>query len=68
MDPYATLEIDRRATDKQIKQAYRRLINRNHPDKLVSRGLPEEMLNLAKERTTKIRAAYEQIRTERGFR
>lgn len=68
LDPYATLGVARGASEKQIKQAYRRLMSKNHPDKLISKGLPQEMLNLAKERTTQIRSAYEQIRAERGFR
>ncbi len=67
-DPYQVLGIDRRASPSEIKRAYRRLISQNHPDKMVSRGLPKAMLDLAKEKTAEIRAAYERIRTERGFR
>ncbi len=67
-DPYQVLGIDRGAGTGEIKRAYRRLISQHHPDKLVSRGLPAAMLDLAKEKTAEIRAAYERIRTERGFR
>lgn len=65
---YRTLGIEASASDKEVKTAYRRLMNEHHPDKLVSRGLPESMKEVAEERTQQIRAAYERIRTERGFR
>jgi DnaJ like chaperone protein len=43
-------------------------MNQHHPDKLASRGLPDSMLETAKERTREIRAAYERIRDKRGMR
>jgi DnaJ like chaperone protein len=65
---YKALGIEAQATDKEVKTAYRRLMNQHHPDKLVSKGLPESMLEAAKERTHEIRAAYEKIREHRGFK
>ncbi len=65
-NPYEILGLSRDADNKSVKQAYRRLTSQNHPDKLVSKGLPKEMLDLAKQKTTEIRAAYDQIRAERG--
>lgn len=67
-DAYRTLGIEVGASDKDIKTAYRRLMNQHHPDKLVSKGLPESMMNVAEERTQQIRAAYERIKADRGFR
>ena len=55
------------AGDEEVKKAYRRLLSQHHPDKLVAKGLPEEMMKLASERTHQIRTAYEQIRHHRGF-
>lgn len=66
-DAYAILSIDASASDAEVKRAYRRLTNQHHPDKLVARGLPEEMMKLAQEKTREIRAAYERIREARGF-
>jgi DnaJ like chaperone protein len=43
-------------------------MNQHHPDKLASKGLPESMLEVAKERTREIRTAYERIRDHRGMR
>lgn len=64
-DAYAVLGIDKDATDAEVKKAYRRLMNQHHPDKLVAKGLPEEMMALAKEKTQEIRAAYDQIKEQR---
>lgn len=65
---YLALGIDASASDREVKTAYRRLMNEHHPDKQVARGLPEAMLEMAKDRTSEIRAAYETIRESRGFR
>jgi len=67
-EAYKALGIEESATDKEVKTAYRRLMSQHHPDKLASRGLPESMLEVAKERTREIRSAYERIRDHRGMR
>lgn len=66
-DAYAVLGVPKSASDDEVKKAYRRLMSRNHPDKLVSKGLPEEMMELAKQKTQEIRAAYDQIKEARGM-
>lgn len=60
-DAYTVLGISSDATDAEIKKSYRTLMSQNHPDKLVAKGLPEEMMVLAKEKTQKISKAYETI-------
>ncbi len=65
---YRVLGVEPTASDREVKTAYRRLMNEHHPDKQIARGLPDSMLELAKERTSEIRAAYEKIREHRGFR
>lgn len=64
-DAYAVLGLTSAASDEEIKKTYRRLMSQHHPDKLVAKGLPEEMMTLAKEKTQKIRKAYELIRESR---
>jgi DnaJ like chaperone protein len=65
---YAVLGLAQSASDEDVKKAYRRQMNENHPDKLVARGLPESMQDLAKEKTQRIREAYEVICEARGLR
>jgi DnaJ like chaperone protein len=65
---YAELEVDPGTSDPDVIKAYRRLMSRHHPDKLVANGLPESMAQMAKEKTQRIQEAYEGIRAARGMR
>jgi DnaJ like chaperone protein len=65
---YQTLNIDASASDAELKKAYRRLMSENHPDKLVSKGLPESMLEVAKQKTQRIREAYDCLCEHRQIR
>ncbi len=62
---YETLGISSSASDQEVKRAYRRLMSQHHPDKLVAKGLPEEMMKIASEKTHQIRTAYEMIQESR---
>ncbi len=64
---YTTLGVAETANKAEIKKAYRRLMSQHHPDKLVAKGLPEEMMKMASEKTHEIRQAYETIKKDRGF-
>jgi DnaJ like chaperone protein len=65
-DPYAILGISRDVDDRAVKRAYRKLISDNHPDRLGD--LPDDMRRRAESRASDINAAYERIKTERGFK
>lgn len=67
-DAYGVLGISASSSVSDIKKAYRKLMNQHHPDKLASRGLPEGMMKIAKEKTLQIRSAYDLIRESRGFK
>jgi DnaJ like chaperone protein len=65
---YEVLGIGSDASDAEVTKAYRRLMNQNHPDKLVARGLPESMMKVAEEKTRQVRGAYEVLREARAMR
>ncbi|MCF2949715.1 co-chaperone DjlA [Paraglaciecola aquimarina] len=67
-DAYKILGVSKQDDDKSIKKAYRKLMSEHHPDKLVSKGLPKQALELAKNKAQDIQAAYEMIKEKRGFR
>lgn len=63
---YATLGIEKTASNDEIKHAYRRLMNRNHPDKLPGRDA--QALAAAQKRTRDIRGAYDMLKVRRSIR
>jgi DnaJ like chaperone protein len=63
---YQILEVDPKATDEEVAKAYRRQLSKHHPDKLKANGLPDSMLEHAKQRTQQIIEAYELIKSTRG--
>jgi DnaJ like chaperone protein len=64
---YQILEVDPKATNADVQKAYRRQLSKHHPDKLKANGLPESMLEHAKQRTQQIIEAYELIKSARGM-
>ncbi len=67
-EAYAILGVTADSSNSEVKKAYRRLMSQHHPDKLVAKGLPEEMIRDATEKTRQIRAAYETIKKSRGMK
>ncbi|MCK9274624.1 MAG: co-chaperone DjlA [Syntrophales bacterium] len=63
---YEILGLSKKATEEEIKKAYRNLMSQYHPDKMVSKGLPEEMIKFATEKTREIKAAYDVIKESRS--
>lgn len=64
---YQVLEVEARASNEEVSRAYRRQLSKHHPDKLKANGLPESMLEHAKQRTQQIIEAYELIKATRGI-
>lgn len=67
-DAYGVLGVSKEATMPEIKRAYKKLMSEHHPDKLVAKGLPEEMVKMATEKTQEIQKAYDYICKCRGER
>lgn len=65
LDAYAVLGVSERDASRDIKRAYKKLMAQNHPDKLVAKGLPPEMMEVAKQKTQDIQSAYEIIKKHR---
>ena len=65
---YRTLGIDASATNDDIKKAYRRLMSRNHPDKIAARNPDDTEIAEAGRRTRAIRSAYEMLKARRSIR
>ncbi|KAI0226166.1 hypothetical protein L0F63_004439 [Massospora cicadina] len=51
-----------------IKRAYRKLMSEHHPDKLVAKGLPPEMMEMAKQKAQEIQRAYELVKEQKGIK
>ncbi|MFK7855863.1 MAG: co-chaperone DjlA [Granulosicoccus sp.] len=66
-DAYKALGVEPTDDKATVKRAYRRLMSQHHPDKLVSKGLPEEMIKLATDKTQHIQKAYEVIKESKGW-
>jgi len=65
---YLTLGVNRSSTNAEIKTAYRRLMNKNHPDKIAgSNPMPAEIA-AAEKSTRDIRGAYEMLKARRSIR
>ena len=62
---YKILEIDKSATDAEVKKAYRTMAKKYHPDKV--QHLDEVHIKGAEAKFKEVQKAYEQIRNERGL-
>jgi len=64
-DPYLILGVDEDISDADLKKAYRRMAAANHPDRLMARGLPRELLGLANHKMAMVNKAYAEIKDMR---
>jgi DnaJ like chaperone protein len=65
---YATLGVEPDASNDDIKKAYRRLMNRSHPDKIAGSNPDAEAVADAVRRTREVRGAYEMLKARRSIR
>ena len=64
---YEVLGVSQASSNEEIKKAYRRLMNKNHPDKLAASG-DSSLASAAAKRTREIRGAYEMLKARRSIR
>ena len=62
---YKILEIDKSVSDAELKNAYRKMVKKYHPDKL--RTLGPEHVKGAEDKFRQVQTAYEHIQKERGL-
>lgn len=62
-DAYKILGVSKDADEKTVKRAYKKQMAEHHPDKLAAKGLPIEAMDMAKQKTQAIQAAYEAIKS-----
>ncbi|MDD2929467.1 MAG: co-chaperone DjlA [Sideroxydans sp.] len=66
-DAYKALGVSKDNTDAEVKRAYRKLMSKYHPDKLMGQGLPEDMIKVATEQAKDIQLAYDLVSKQRGM-
>ncbi|MGD9158532.1 MAG: co-chaperone DjlA [Desulfobacteraceae bacterium] len=64
---YRTLNCTMQSTIDEIKSSYKKLVKEYHPDMIISKGLPEEFVDVATKKFQEIQEAYSKVRKERGF-
>ncbi len=64
---YSVLKCDENASNETVKKQYRKLVSEYHPDKIESKGLPEEFIKFASDKFKEIQEAYDHIKKERGI-
>lgn len=64
-DLYKVLEIDSKASNDEVKKAYRKMAMKYHPDKVATMG--DDIKRAAHDKIQTLNAAYEKIKNERGM-
>lgn len=65
-DPYTVLGVRPDMAYEDMRLAWRKLVRENHPDAMMSRGVPEEAMRLAEKRMMDINRAWEDIQSGQG--
>lgn len=60
-DPYRVLGLSPTANFEEVRRVHRKLVREHHPDRLIAKGVPEEMLGIATARMAAINAAFDEI-------
>lgn len=61
IDPYAILGLSPDAAPDEIRRVYRSLVAEHHPDRLIAKGVPEDLIDVATARMKAINLAYQAL-------
>jgi len=61
VDPYAVLGLSPKADPAEIRRVYRLLVAEHHPDRLIAKGVPEALIDVATDRMKAINLAYQAL-------
>jgi DnaJ like chaperone protein len=61
VDPYVVLGLAPNAPPEEVRRVYRLLVSEHHPDRLIAKGVPEELIDVATARMASINLAYHAI-------
>jgi DnaJ like chaperone protein len=65
---YVALGVSPESSNDEVKKAYRRLMNKNHPDKISGSNPGADVITEAERRTREVRKAYEMLKARRSIR
>jgi DnaJ like chaperone protein len=63
---YKLLKVSAQDSDARVKRAYKKMMGEHHPDRLVAKGLPQEMIKVATQKAQQIKQAYDHIMSHRA--
>lgn len=66
VDPYVVLGLAPNAPPEEVRRVYRLLVAEHHPDRLIAKGVPEELIDVATARMAAINLAYQAITKPRA--
>ncbi len=61
-DPYHVLGLEPDAGLDQARLAWRNMVRESHPDRMIARGVPQEMIKMAEKRLIAVNEAFDEIR------
>ncbi|QQR40168.1 J domain-containing protein [Devosia rhizoryzae] len=61
VDPYTVLGLNHDAPPEEVRRVYRRLVAEHHPDRLIAKGVPEDLIDVATARMAAINLAYQAL-------
>lgn len=67
INPYAVLGVNQGDSKATIRRAYKKMMSQHHPDKLIAKGLPPEMMRVAEEKAKQVQQSWEKIKDLKGW-